>query len=244
MLCLRTNLAIDQSSRSYTHMHSLSSTPGGGGLKLSLFSLYKQRFPRYGPSLWVTGWFLKLPYFMYLGMKLGHWPKLRKLLIYSLSVPGGWNWAYFHSPGSCFRDIIFKIAIFGHKTWPLAKVPQVADIVSFYPKGSKLSLFSLYGQRFPRYGQIFKIAIFGHETWHLAKVPEVAHIMFCYPRGSKLKSFIDRHCDGHAETHMLINLRIMIIYHIVQWHIKTKICHFLLQSTSHTAPFCAGCGER
>ena len=29
---------------------------------------------------------------------------------------------------------------------------------------SKLNLFSLYGQRFPRYEKIFKIAIFGHET--------------------------------------------------------------------------------
>ncbi len=36
---------------------------------------------------------------------------------------------------------IFKIAIFGHETWPLAKVPAVAHIASFYPKGSKLSLF-------------------------------------------------------------------------------------------------------
>ncbi len=31
-------------------------------------------------------------------------------------------------------------------------------------KGWKLSLFSLYRQRFPRYGPIFKIAVFGYET--------------------------------------------------------------------------------
>ena len=67
---------------------------------------------------------------------------------------------------------IFKIAIFGHETCPLAKVPEVAHIFSFHPLGSKLSLFSLYGQQFLRYGPIFKIAIFGHETWPLAKVPE------------------------------------------------------------------------
>ncbi len=60
---------------------------------------------------------------------------------------------------------------------------------SFFPRGLKLSLFSLYGQRFPRYGPIFKIAIFGHETWPLAKVPEVAHILPFYPRGSKFSSF-------------------------------------------------------
>ena len=71
---------------------------------------------------------------------------------------------------------IFKIAIFGYETWPLAKVPEVAHILSFYPRGAKLSLFLLYGQRFPRYAPIFKIAIFGHETWPLAKFPQVTHI--------------------------------------------------------------------
>ena len=74
---------------------------------------------------------------------------------------------------------MFNITIFGHETWTLAKVPEVAHIhvLSFYLTGSKLSLFFLlYGQQFPRYGAIFKIAIFGHETWTLAKVPEVAHI--------------------------------------------------------------------
>ena len=29
---------------------------------------------------------------------------------------------------------IFKIAIFGHETWPLIKVPEVAHIPSFYPR--------------------------------------------------------------------------------------------------------------
>ncbi len=89
---------------------------------------------------------------------------------------------------------IFKIAIFGHETWPLAKVPEVAQthvppVLSFYPRGAKLSLFSLYGQRFPRYGPIFKFAIFGHETWPSAKVPEVSHIASFYPWGAKLSYF-------------------------------------------------------
>ena len=65
---------------------------------------------------------------------------------------------------------VFKIAVFGHETWPLAKVPKVAHRLSLYPKGSKLSLFSLYWQRFLRYWPIFKIVIFGHETWSLTKV--------------------------------------------------------------------------
>ena len=73
--------------------------------------------------------------------------------------------------------MIFKIAIFGHEIYPLAKVPEFAHILSFYPKGSKLSLFLLYGQWFQRYVSIIKIAIFGHETWPLAKVLEVTHIL-------------------------------------------------------------------
>ncbi len=28
--------------------------------------------------------------------------------------------------------------------WPLGKVPEVAHTLSFYPRGAKLSLFSLY----------------------------------------------------------------------------------------------------
>ncbi len=57
--------------------------------------------------------------------------------------------------------LILKITIFGHETWNLIKVPEVAYGPSFYPRGSKLSLFSLYGQRFPRYGPILKIPYLG-----------------------------------------------------------------------------------
>ncbi len=67
---------------------------------------------------------------------------------------------------------------------------EVAHIPSFYPKGSKLSLFLLYGQWFPRYGPIFKIAIFGHETWLFAKVPEVAHIILSNPGGQNCALFL------------------------------------------------------
>ena len=77
-------------------------------------------------------------------------------------------------------DPIFKITIFGHDTWP--------SYTLFLPPGggAKLSLFSLYGQRFPRYGAILKISIFGHETWPLAKVPEVAHILPKLPPESQI----------------------------------------------------------
>ncbi len=59
----------------------------------------------------------------------------------------------------------------------------------FYPRGSKLCLFSLYRQWFPRYGVIFKIAILVHETWPLTNDPEVAHIIPFYLRESKLSLF-------------------------------------------------------
>ena len=66
-ICLRTKLAICQSSRSCTYTPFLPQRS-----KLSLFSLYEQQFLRYVP--------------------------------------------------------IFKIAIFGHETWSLAKVPEVAHL--------------------------------------------------------------------------------------------------------------------
>ncbi len=134
MLCLRTNLAICQSS-TYTPFYPI-------GAKFSLFSLYMQHFLKYRPifkipifghetwplakvpevahilcyyrrgSNWAyfhwtgsgfrdMGQFSKLPY---LGMKLGHWPKCQKLLIYPLFTPGGGrNWTYFRCTGSGFH---------------------------------------------------------------------------------------------------------------------------------------------
>ncbi len=44
---------------------------------------------------------------------------------------------------------IFKIIIYGHETWNLKKVLEVVYGTSFYSGGQKLSLFLLYGQRFP-----------------------------------------------------------------------------------------------
>ena len=79
---------------------------------------------------------------------------------------------------------VLKIAIYGHENWLLAKVPEVAHMLPFYPSGSNLSIFSLNGQAFLRYGPFFKIAIVGHETWPLAKVPEVSYILPFYLKGS------------------------------------------------------------
>ncbi len=35
---------------------------------------------------------------------------------------------------------IFKIAIFGHETWQLAKVPESAHMLSFYPRRVEIEL--------------------------------------------------------------------------------------------------------
>ena len=79
--------------------------------------------------------------------------------------------------------MIFKITIFGHETWPLARVPEVSHIVvlSFYLRGSKLSLFSLYGQRFLRYVVSLNMPYLGMKL----EDPEVAHILCFYTVGGR-----------------------------------------------------------
>ncbi len=68
-------------------------------------------------------------------------------------------WAWNLAIGKIFRSCIYPL---------------------FFPHmGSKLTLFSLYGQRFLRYGPIFKIPIFGHHTWPLRTDPKVAILSFC-----------------------------------------------------------------
>ena len=126
------------------------------------------------------GRFSKLPY---LGMKVGHWPKLEKLHMF---LPQGVEIELVVALRQRFPrygPIFFKISIFGHETCPFAEVLGVAHTLSFHRSGSKWSLFSLYRQWFPRYGTIFKIAMFGHETWPLTKVPEVTHVFSFYPVG-------------------------------------------------------------
>ncbi len=75
-----------------------------------------------------------------------------------------------------------------HEKWPKFQKLHI-HVYSFYPRGLKLRLFSVYGQWFLRYGPIFKIAIFMHETWQVAKVPEVSHILSFYPIEPKLSLF-------------------------------------------------------
>ncbi len=84
-------------------------------------------------------------------IKFGHWPKCQKLHIPCLSTPKGVNlstpkgvklrlFSLYGQPFLRYGQIV-KIAIFGHETWPLAKVPEVEHIPCVYPRGSKLSFF-------------------------------------------------------------------------------------------------------
>ena len=83
----------------------------------------------------------------------------------------------------------------------MANFHEVVDAFSFYSRGFKLGLFSLYGRDFPRYGPILKIVIhiFEHETWTLGKVSEVARIFSFYPRGERI-SLQDRLCEFYSKN--------------------------------------------
>ncbi len=86
--------------------------------------------------------------------QLDHWAKFQKLHIYSLSTPRGWKLSLFSLYGHTLSfyprglklslflvygqrspryRLIFKIPMFGHETWLLAKVTEVAYTISFYP---------------------------------------------------------------------------------------------------------------
>ena len=136
--CLRTHLAIDQSSRSTTYI--LSFYPRGS--KLTLFLLYGQQFPRYEAIF-------KLPY---LAMKLCHWTKLQKLHIYSLSTLGDRNWVYFRSMGSSFRDMgqFSKLPYLGMKLCHWRKFHKL-HMLPKLPSSPKFHSTWLYGWPFPRY---------------------------------------------------------------------------------------------
>ncbi len=73
--------------------------------------------------------------------QLGHGPRFQKLHIHSISIPRGVKFRLSLLYGQRFprHGPIFKIAIFGHETWQVAKVPELAHMPSFYPRGSKLS---------------------------------------------------------------------------------------------------------
>ncbi len=115
-----------------------------------------------GSGFWDTDWFSKLPYF---DMKPALWPKFQKLHIYTLTTPRGRNGTYFRSMGSSFPRNGLIFAIFGHEIWPLAKIAEVAYLHSFYTRGPKLTLVSLYGLRFPEVAYIHSFFLPKGRNW-------------------------------------------------------------------------------
>ena len=163
-----------------------------------------------------------------------HWPKFQKLHIYCFSNPSIRSRAYFHSTSSGFQNMgrFWKLPYLGMKLGHWREFQNVAHM-SFYPRESKFSLFSLYGQRFPRYRQIFKISIFGHETWPLVKVPEVAHIYsLSYPpsippAGVKFHSVLLCGCPFPRYWQFFIFLLATTLNFNLFFKIKFKISKFL-----------------
>ncbi len=138
------------------------------------------QYPNTDPMCWST-----LPY---LGMKLGKWPKFQKLHINSF-YPRGSKLRLFLLYGQRFPRYrqVFKFVIFGHETWQVAKVSEVAHIPYFYHRGLKLTLFLLYGQHFPRYGPIFKIHIFGKKLGKWSKFQNLHTYLLFTPDGVEIE---------------------------------------------------------
>ncbi len=98
----------------------------------------------------------------------------------------------FRSAGNSFWDtgLFSKLPyIFGYETWSLAKVPEVVHILSFYPRGSKSSLFPSTCSSFRAMGVIFKIVIFGYETCPWQKIQKLQIYCLSTPRDQNWAHF-------------------------------------------------------
>ncbi len=142
------NLASGQSSRSCTYTLFL---PHGGW--------NWAYFRSTGSGFRDTGRFSKLPY---LSMKLGKWPK-RRSCTYTLFLPQGVEIKLIFALRAAVSEIRTILQNCHIWAWNLAvaKVPEVAHISSFYPRGAKLGLFLLYGQRFRHKGRFSKLPYLG-----------------------------------------------------------------------------------
>ncbi len=150
------------------------------GCNFSLFSLHGKWFPKYR----------LISKLSYLGIKPGIWKSSRSCIwTLFLFLPKGVEMELIFTLWAAVSKIRADFQNYHIWAWNLEFEKSARSFIwtLLYPRGSKLSSFSLYGQRFLRYGLIYKIVIFGHETWPLAKIPEVAHTVYLvvsfYPRG-------------------------------------------------------------
>ncbi len=95
---------------------------------------------------------------------------------------------------------LWPIAIFGHETWPLAKVPEVAHIPSFYSKGVEIELiFALRaaGQKlyhklyisFLNYPQVPNFTPFCSTAGHFQ---DIGNFAFFHGHNVKFQSFFKK----------------------------------------------------
>ena len=68
-----------------------------------------------------------------------------------------------------------KIAIFGHETWLLAKLPAVALYTLFLPQGVEIELIFAPQAVVSEIRSNFQNCHIWAETWQMAKVPENAY---------------------------------------------------------------------
>ena len=145
--------------------------------KLSYFSMkfgYWQKFQKLHIYPLFTPRGRNWAYFLYqqfplifkiavLGVKLGHWltkvPDVAHILSFYLKRVGI-EFIIALRPAMC--KIRADFPNFHIWAWNLVtgKSSRSCTLHTIYPRGSNLSLFSLYGQRFPRYWPIFQTVIF------------------------------------------------------------------------------------
>ncbi len=118
--------------------------------------------------------------------QLCHLPKFH---IYSLSNPGVEIKLIFtlQAALSQIRANFSKLPYLGMKFVHCPKLPEVAHIRCFYPKGAKLTLFLLYAQRFPSIrpgykGSFSKLPYLGMKLGHWPKFQKLRIHSLYYPR--------------------------------------------------------------
>ncbi len=107
-----------------------------------------------GRGFWDTSWFSKLSYF---GMN-------SRSCICTLFLPKRVEIDHIFAVRAVVSKIgaIFKIAIFGHEAWQVAKVPEMLHIYHLsIPGGRNLTYFSSIGSGFRDTGQFSKLPYLG-----------------------------------------------------------------------------------
>ncbi len=102
--------------------------------------------------------------------------------------------------GQCLHQMIPKLYHGTRGPWALAlclrtklaidkSSIQIAHTLFFCPRGSKVSLFSLYSSSFRHTGRFSKLPYLGMQLGHLQKFQKLHITLSFYPKGSKLSLF-------------------------------------------------------